>query len=247
MQESPFIGHLVPGIALFLFGIILICLYDPEKNYPELKKQVTKYVGWVLVIIGVVFAVLLIVDMSTGVYDTKFHRVLSMMVFPLGMLMVRAEYDENNTRWKLFMPVFSWLNAMMYFGHQHHEDEDVMSNMPTAEEQAHQFFFICYLLSGWLFIFGFLFIYHKQLNTFFNAVACMFIVVVGIWYVVIAFVLYYGFFGRNGVNYNDSTADFGIVLLVTSSVFAFTWFALGHSVEDIDAVAASDPNHYKAF
>lgn len=223
---APFDGHLVPGVGLVILGIVLIVLYDPDKDKLLSKPFLQRATGLVLMIIAIVFAFTLMIEQIQGNYESKFHRVLTMLVFPLGLLMV--QYDD--IRWKMFMPIFCFLNTILYYGHQHHEGEEAsMSTMPTPEEQAHNFFFVSFLLAGILYMVAFL--YKSELNTFFNGVASMLIVVVGVWYMVIAFTLYGGYYGLNGVNYDDATADFGIVLLVCSVAMITGWL-LWHDLKE---------------
>lgn len=290
LQTDHLVGHILPGIGYILLGIVLlIYVYDPDflneikclrkKNKPNNFKLI-KITGYVLMIIGFVCFVLWMVDIGKGNYSTKIHRVLSCLVFPLGLTMIiepkpyiqfpkgkninqidaknafkkvykptwnntdqetAATYyskllDTTNTKlddawertminvdlnpqsylWKEFLPIYCFMNALMYYGHRHTPEGNTM-NMPNGEEEAHTIlcwsFFAAFLFFG---VSEYLAILRQQTVLFvFGSIT---FVIIGIWYCEIAGLLYGGRFGINGATYYDATSDFGITLLVTSIV-----------------------------
>jgi hypothetical protein len=254
LQPSPFSGHLIPGLAYVLFGFVLFPMYAMKSCLGLLNaRKLVGITGFVLMVVAIVCMILLFVDIfANNDTSTKFHRVLSMSVFPLGVTMFyhwasneklpkqkselktssllnekekeeKEKEKEESYLWKLFMPIYCFMSAIMYAGHQHHEEGETggeMSMMPSPEEQAHIPLFMTFLAAGLFYTLAFIITQHKRFLQYCGNVC---IIIIGIWYTVIAVVLYAGFFGAFGVNYGDASGDFAIVMVVTSSFFVFAY------------------------
>jgi len=141
---------------------------------------------------------------------------INVLVFTPPIIKGNQEY---NVTWRYVLPLYCAMNAIIYYGHHHGEDGMAMS----GEEEAHQPFFWTYLFATYAYgISQYLAV--DQIQHFLFLVGSLLFVVLGCWYIVAGVVLYGGAFGINGATYGDATADYGIILLVIStvSVMAYT-------------------------
>jgi hypothetical protein len=108
LQTDHLIGHVLPGAAYLILGIVFL-YYIRDPDSPTLPPyfsrcfrccrigdnkewvSIIKLTGWFLIIIAFVCFVLWMVDLGNGNYNTKIHRVLSMMVLPLGIAMTYSD------------------------------------------------------------------------------------------------------------------------------------------------------------
>jgi hypothetical protein len=130
--------------------------------------------------------------------------------------------QEYNVTWRYILPLYCAMNAILYYGHHHGEEGEMTM---TKEEEAHQPFFWSYFFATYAYgISQYLAI--DQIQHFLFLVGSLLFVVLGCWYIVAAVVLYGGAFGVNGATYGDTAADYGIILLVISTVavMAYLWF-----------------------
>jgi hypothetical protein len=166
IQTSPFVGHLVPGIGYVLFGLILMQWYLNKSIY-----FYRRIMGVILLLIVVYAIIALMVDMfHIKDTSTKFHRVLTMAIFPLAItLCVEHDVDELALRkknedhesqmvpydvksppmkWEWMMMMYCVISTIMYMGHQHKEEPDGLETsmmMPSPEEQV----CLCACLFDW--------------------------------------------------------------------------------------------------
>lgn len=273
LQTDHMVGHILPGIAYIYLGLTFL-YYIMFPQYPILpcywRKEihVIKLAGWLLIIIGVVCFILWMIDVGEGNNSTKIHRVLSIMVFPLGVTMIanpktyypyrrnklksiskeeidyrkskidetlgqsllRIEIDPETTLWEDFLPIYCFINAAGYYGHRHTSTMDIM---PTGEEEGHNGLFVLFAFAGIFFgISRFLSILRAQTVLFVFGATSIFMV--GIWYCVLAGVLYGGAFGINGATYYDATADFMIMMFAVSTFFILAYLYLWKPPPKID-------------
>jgi hypothetical protein len=190
-----------------------------------------KWIGIITIIIIIVVFILWMVDVANNNGKTKIHRVLTLTGLPLGISMY---YSADNTThellWRYVLVFYCIINAILYYGHKHPDAS--MSDMMTGEESAHQPFFWTFLLSSISFGFSQFLVGHYFVHILF-AVGCWTFVVLGIWYIVAAGVLYGGAFGVDGVYYGDSTADYGIVLVVTLTIAVIVWMYYSRNIRQL--------------
>jgi F0F1-type ATP synthase membrane subunit b/b'/membrane protein implicated in regulation of membrane protease activity len=190
-----------------------------------------KWIGIITILIIIVVFILWMVDVANNNGKTKIHRVLTLTGLPLGISMY---YSADNTThellWRYVLVFYCIINAILYYGHKHPDAS--MSDMMTGEESAHQPFFWTFLLSSISFGFSQFLVGHYFVHILF-AVGSWTFVVLGIWYIVAAGVLYGGAFGVDGVYYGDSTADYGIVLVVTLTIAVIVWMYYSRNIRQL--------------
>lgn len=159
VQPSPFVGHLIPGIAYFFFGLILLSWYI---NPPKSQHRIS--MGVVLVSVVLYAFIALMVDMfHLRDMSTKFHRVLTMSILPLAVTLlsekdefikdksmkledrrpmkwdIAMKSDDKPMKWEIAMMLYCVISTIMYMGHQHKEEPDGVETsmmMPSPEEQV---------------------------------------------------------------------------------------------------------------